>query len=69
MFLAAKDDSFEKKVVNLRCDEFEMTGSIPRGISGRYLVVGSGDHSELNGDMGVIYTQVIVTEKQSEYAP
>lgn len=66
MFLAAIDDSFEKKVMNLRCDEFEVTGGIPRGISGRYLVVGSGDCSELNGD---ICTQVIVTGKQSEYAP
>lgn len=56
MFLAAIDDSFEKKAVNLRHDEFEVTGGIPRGISGRYLVVGSGDHSELNGDMGVTCT-------------
>lgn len=64
MFLAVIDDSFEKKAVNLRHDEFEVTGGIPRGISGRYLVVGSGDHSELNGDMGVTCTQVIVTEKQ-----
>lgn len=49
--------------MSLRCGEFGVAGCIPRGISGRCFVVESGDSSELNGDMGVICIQVIVTEK------